>query len=204
MPINDNTYEYFLGKPTKKTKIEPIPGSMQLQGDPYAKKYDKETGEELKNIIYDKAAEERKAAERLAKEELRLAKEKRDDPYKDNIPGFGSASNLKSYMSENYQQQVAGDTFYKALLSNDPGQMIQAADEIKNIDIPWNVGWLPWSDQDKIDDMYTILHEEALKKLNEKQKDIILKDYSVNTIKTKLNDVITKYQKLRDDATNIL
>ena len=203
MPINDNTYEYFLGKPTKKTKIEPIPGSMQLQGDPYAKKYDKETGEELKNIIYDKAAEERKAAERLAKEELRLAKEKRDDPYKDNIPGFGTASNLKSYMSENYQQQVAGDTFYKALLSNDPGQMIQAADEIKNIDIPWNVGWLPWSDQDKIDDMYTILHEEALKKLNEKQKDIILKDYSVNTIKTKLNDVITKYQKLRDDATDV-
>lgn len=198
----EKAYEYFLGKPVP-AKVEPIPGSMQLQGDPYAKKYDKETGEELKNITYDKAAEERKAAERLAKEELRLAKEKRDDPYKDNIPGFGSASNLKSYMSENYQQQVAGDTFYKALLSNDPGQMIQAADDIKNIDIPWNVGWLPWSDQDKIDDMYTILHEEALKKLNEKQKDIILKDYSVNTIKTKLNDVITKYQKLRDDATDV-
>ena len=81
--------------------------------------------------------------------------------------------------------------------------MIQAADDIKNIDIPWNVGWLPWSDQDKIDDMYTILYEEALKKINEKQKDIILKDYSVNTIKTKLNDVITKYQKLRDDATDV-
>ena len=197
----EKAYEYFLRKPAP-AKVEPIPGSMQLQGA-YAKKYDKETGEELKNITYDKAAEERKAAERLAKEELRLAKEKRDNPYKDNIPGFGSASNLKSYMSENYQQQVAGDTFYKALLSNDPGQMIQAADDIKNIDIPWNVGWLPWSDQDKIDDMYTILYEEALKKLNEKQKDIILKDYSVNTIKTKLNDVITKYQKLRDDATDV-
>ena len=198
----EKAYEYFLRKPAP-AKVEPIPGSMQLQGDLYAKKYDKETGEELKNIIYDKAAEERKAAERLAKEELKLAKEKRDNPYKDNIPGFGSASNLKSYMSENYQQQVAGDTFYKALLSNDPSKMIQAADDIKNIDIPWNVGWLPWSDQDKIDDMYTILHEEALKKLNEKQKDIILKDYSVNTIKTKLNDVITKYQKLRDDATDV-
>lgn len=198
----EKAYEYFLGKPAP-AKVEPIPGSMQLQGNPYAKKYDKETGEELKNIIYDKAAEERKAAERLAKEELRLAKEKRDNPYKDNIPGFGSASNLKSYMSENYQQQVAGDTFYKALLSNDPGLMMQAADDIKNIDIPWNVGWLPWTDQDKIDDMYTILHEEALKKLNEKQKDIILKDYSVNTIKTKLNDIITKYQKLRDDATDV-
>jgi len=197
----DNAYEYFLGKP--KVKVEPIPGSMQLQGDPYAKKYDSVTGEELKNITYDKVGEEKKAADRLAEEKLRLAKEKSNNPYKDNIPGFGSASNLKSYMDENYQQQVAGDTFYKALLSNDPGLMIQAAEDIKNIDIPWNVGWIPWSDQDKIDDMYTILHEEALKKLNEKQKDIILKDYSVKTINTKLNDIITKYQKLRDDATDV-
>jgi len=184
-------------------KVEPIPGSMQVKGNPYAKKYDPETGEELENITYDKVEEDRKAADRLAKEELRLAKDKRDNPYKNDIPGFGSASNLKSYMDENYQQQVAGDTFYKALLSNDPGQMIRAAEEIKNIDVPWNVGWLPWTDQDKIDDMYTILHEEALKKLNEKQKDIILKDYNVNTIKTKLNDVIAKYQKLRDDATDV-
>jgi len=197
----DKAYEYFLGKP--KVKVEPIPGSMQLQDDPYAKKYDPETGEELKNITYDKVAEEKKAADKIAKEELRLAKDKSNNPYKDNIPGFGSLSNLKSYMDDNYQQQVAGDTFYKALLSNDPGLMIQAAEDIKNIDIPWNVGWIPWSDQDKIDDMYTILHEEALKKLNEKQKDIILKDYSVETINTKLNDIITKYQKLRDDATDV-
>ena len=184
-------------------KVEPISGSMQVKGNPYAKKYDPETGEELENITYDKAEEDRKAADRLAKEELRLAKDKRDNPYKNDIPGFGSASDLKDYMSENYQQQVAGDTFYKALLSNDPGQMIRAAEDIKNIDVPWNVGWLPWTDQDKIDDMYTILHEEALKKLNEKQKDIILKDYNVNTVKTKLNDIITKYQKLRDDATDV-
>lgn len=184
-------------------KVEPISGSMQVKGNPYAKKYDPETGEELENITYDKVEEDRKAADRLAKEELRLAKDKRDNPYKNDIPGFGSASDLKDYMSENYQQQVAGDTFYKALLSNDPGQMIRAAEDIKNIDVPWNVGWLPWTDQDKIDDMYTILHEEALKKLNEKQKDIILKDYNVNTVKTKLNDIITKYQKLRDDATDV-
>ena len=132
-----------------------------------------------------------------------IKRKENESPYKDNIPGFGSASALKEYMSQNYQQQVAGDTFYKALLTNDPQQMLSAAEEIKNIDIPWSIGWLPFTDQDKIDDMYTILHEEALKKINEKQKDIIIKDYGVTTIKTKINDVIEKYQKLRDDATDI-
>lgn len=132
-----------------------------------------------------------------------IKRKENESPYKDNIPGFGSASALNDYMSENYQQQVAGDTFYKALLTNDPQQMLRAAEEIKNIDVPWSIGWMPFTDQDKIDDMYTILHEEALKKINEKQKDIIIKDYGVTTIKTKLNDVIKKYEKLRDDATDV-
>ena len=186
-------------------KVEPIPGSMQLKGDPYKKYYDPETGKEIKPLVYSEntsgLTEEEKA--RRATEANKKSKDQRENPYKYNIPGFGSASDLKSYMSESYQQQVAGDTFYKALLTNDPGEMIRAAEEIKNIDVPWSVGWLPWTDQDKIDDMYTILHEEALKKINEKQKNIIVKDYSVSTVKTKLNDVIAKYEKLRDDATDI-
>lgn len=181
-------------------KVEPIPGSMasQFKGDPYKKYYDPETGKEIKPLVYSE-----NTSGLTAEEKARRTKDQRENPYKYNIPGFGSASDLKDYMSENYQQQVAGDVFYKALLTNDPGEMIRAAEEIKNIDVPWSVGWLPWTDQDKIDDMYTILHEEALKKINEKQKDIIVKDYSVSTVKTKLNDVIAKYEKLRDDATDI-
>lgn len=136
-------------------------------------------------------------------ESEKLSKDKSLNPYKYKIPGFDSASDLKDYMDEGYHQQVAGDIYYKALLSNDPGQMISAAEQIKSIDVPWSVGWLPWTDQDKIDDMYLILHEEALKKINEKQKKIIATDYGVSTVKTKLNDVITKYQKLRDDATDV-
>jgi hypothetical protein len=181
-------------------KVEPIPGSMasQFKGDPYKKYYDPETGKEIKPLVYSEDA-----SGLTAEEKAKRTKDQRENPYKYNIPGFGSTSDLKDYMSENYQQQVAGDVFYKALLTNDPGEMMRAAEEIKNIDVPWSVGWLPWTDQDKIDDMYTILHEEALKKINEKQKDIIVKDYSVSTVKTKLNDVIAKYEKLRDDATDI-
>ena len=176
----EKAYEYFLGKPTKETpKVEPIPGSMQFKGDPYARKYDKETGEILDNIIYDPEAEEK------------------------YVPGFGTDKDLQEYMRGSYQQEIAGRAFYMALNSKDPGQMISAAEEIKNMDIPWSVGWLPWTAQDKIDDMYTVLHEEALKELNKKQKDIILKDYSVKTINTKLNDIIARYEDLKNDATDV-
>ena len=179
--------------------------ASQFKGDPYKKYYDPETGKEIKPLVYSENTSgltEEEIARRAA-EKTRISKDQRENPYKYNIPGFGSASDLKDYMSENYQQQVAGDTFYKALLTNDPQQMLKAAEEIKSIDVPWSIGWMPFTDQDKIDDMYTILHEEALKKINEKQKDIIVKDYGVNTVKTKLNDVIKKYEKLRDDATDI-
>ena len=177
MPINDNTYEYFLGKPTKKTKVEPIPGSMAAQF--FNKKSYDANGNIIEPIVYDPEAKEK------------------------YVPGFGTDEALQEYMKGSYQQKIAGDTFYKALLSKDPAQMISAAEEIKDIDVPWSVGWLPWTAQDKIDDMYTVLHEEALKELNKKQKSIILKDYSVKTISTKLNDIIARYEDLKNDATDV-
>ena len=207
----DQTYEYFLDKHLGKSpepKIEPIPGSMaaQFSKQDFNKKSYDANGNVIEPILWDPENTSGLTKEEIARraaEKTRISKDKRENPYKYNIPGFGSASDLKDYMSETYQQQVAGETFYKALLTNDPQQMLKAAEEIKNIDVPWSIGWMPFTDQDKIDDMYTILHEEALKKINEKQKDIIVKDYGVTTIKTKLNDVIKKYEKLRDDATDI-
>lgn len=191
---------YFLGIDPKTGKFTP---ERQAEED-IEYEIDKKYGTLSNEQIDKKTREQIEEAKRLQKEAAdKLAKDKRENPYKYNIPGFGSASDLKKYMDESYQQQVAGDIFYKALLSGDPSQMISAAEDIKNIDVPWSVGWLPWTDQDKIDDMYTILHEEALKKLNEKQKEIIVNDYGVNTVKTKLNDVIKKYEKLRDDATDV-
>ena len=202
----DQAYEYFLGK-SPEPKIEPIPGSMQLQGT-FRSGVDSKGNKVMigDGALWDPENTSGLTPEEIARraaEKTRISKDQRENPYKYNIPGFGSASDLKEYMSQNYQQQVAGDTFYKALLTNDPQQMLKAAEEIKSIDVPWSIGWMPFTDQDKIDDMYTILHEEALKKINEKQKDIIVKDYGVTTIKTKLNDVIKKYEKLRDDATDI-
>lgn len=147
-----------------------------------------------------------------------IAKKKREDdasrvkaeadaklknPYKDNIPGFGTKSALDEYMSQNAEQYTAGDAYYKALISGDPALMIAAADDIKQIDVPWSVGWLPFTDQDKVDDMHTILYEEALKKLNQKQKEIVTKSYDVNTVEKKLNDVIAHFEKRRDEATDI-
>lgn len=119
------------------------------------------------------------------------------------IPGFGTKANLDAYMLDTPEQYVAGETFYNALLSNDPQEMLRAAQELKKIDVPWSVGWLPFTDQDKIDDMYTILHEEALKHINKKQKDIILTQYTKPIVTKKVDDLIAYYQKKLDNAVDV-
>ena len=120
-----------------------------------------------------------------------------------NIPGFGSKDNLKEYMNSGSGQFVAGDTFYKALLSNDPQQMIAAADDIKNIDVDWSVGWLPWTDQDKVDDMYSILYEQAYKILNEKEKVKIQKYYQTDDMLSKADDLIADFDKKAREAVDV-
>jgi hypothetical protein len=131
------------------------------------------------------------------------AEDRAKNPYKYNIPGFGSKSDLDEYMAAGAEQYTAGETFYNALLSGDPNTMISAANDIKDLDVSWSWGWLPYTDQDKIDDMYTILHEEALKKLNQKQKEIITKDYTPSTVENKLKDLIANLESQRDGATDV-
>ena len=120
-----------------------------------------------------------------------------------NIPGFGSKDALEEYMNSGSGQFTAGDTFYKALLSNDPQQMIAAADDIKNTDVDWSVGWLPWTDQDKVDDMYDILYEQAYKILNEKEKAKIQKYYQTDDMLKKADDLITDYEKKAREAVDV-
>jgi len=214
---------------TKAKELEPLMAKV-MSGNATAEEEArvKEINEALMGITSDGTYTKDRQAEETAIYNIdkqygtlsqeQIAKKKREDdavrvkaeadaklknPYKDNIPGFGTKSDLDAYMSENAEQYTAGEAYYNALLSGDPAMMIAAADDIKQIDVPWNVGWLPFSDQDKIDDMHTILYEEALKKLNTKQKEIITKSYDVKTVETKLNDVIAHFEKARDAATDI-
>lgn len=163
-----------------------------LSNEQIAKKKREEDEAKAKKKREEDEAKAKADAEALAK-----------NPYRDNIPGFGSKSELDKYMAESPEQYIAGETFYNALVSGDPNAMISAANDIKDIDVDWSISWLPFTDQDKIDDMYTILHEEALKKLNQKQKEIITKDYSVGTVQSKLKDVIANFEYQRDNATDV-
>jgi hypothetical protein len=121
----------------------------------------------------------------------------------ETIPYFGSKSELNAFMQQGAEQQVAASTFYDAIKSGDPKRMLAAAEEIKSIDVPWSVGWLPWTDQDAIDDMYTVLQQEALKKLNEGQKKNITDNYSKDKVESKINDLVKLYEKRLANATTV-
>ena len=120
-----------------------------------------------------------------------------------NIPGFGSKSALEEYMNSGSGQFTAGDIFYKALLSNDPQQMIAAAEDIKDIDVEYSLGWIPWSDQDKVDDMYSILYEQAYKTLNEREREKITKYYKTEDLLKKTDDLIKDYDQKARDASDV-
>jgi hypothetical protein len=168
------------------------------------KKYGTLSNEQIaKKKREEDAAKAKAEAEKAAAKAKADAEDRAKNPYKYNIPGFGSKSDLDEYMAAGAEQYTAGETFYNALLSGDPNTMISAANDIKDLDVSWSWGWLPYTDQDKIDDMYTILHEEALKKLNQKQKEIITKDYTPSTVENKLKDLIANLESQRDDATDV-
>jgi hypothetical protein len=119
------------------------------------------------------------------------------------IPYFGSKSELNAFMQQGAEQQVAASTFIEAIQSGDPKRMLAAAEEIKSIDVPWSVGWLPWTEQDAIDDMYSVLQQEALKKLNEGQKKNITDNYSKEKVESKVNDLVKLYEKRLANATTV-
>jgi hypothetical protein len=119
------------------------------------------------------------------------------------IPYFGSKSEMNAFMQQGAEQQVAATTFYDAIKSGDPKLMLSAAEEIKSIDVPWSVGWLPWTDQDSIDDMYTVLQQEALKKLNQSQKKVITDVYAKDKVEGKVKDLVNLYEKRLEKASSV-
>lgn len=213
----------------KAKELEPLMSKV-MSGDATAEEQArvKEINEALMGITSDGTYTENRKAEEKAMFDIdkqygtlsqeQIAKVKREEaaakakaeadaklknPYKDNIPGFGTKSDLDEYMSSGSDEFAVGDIYYKALLSGDPYAMIAAADEIKDTDTPYSVGWLPFTNQDKIDDMYTILHEEAYKTLNKTEKQKIQTQYKVNDLNTKLDELIAKAEKEASSAVNI-
>lgn len=170
-----------------------------LSNEQIAKKKREEDAAKAK-VEAEKAAAKSKADAEKAKAD---AEDRAKNPYKYSIPGFGSKSELDAYMESGSSEYAAGDIFYKALLSNDPYAMLDAADQIKNVDVPYSVGWLPWTNQDKIDDMYSTLHEEAYKKINETEKSKITTHYKVTDLVKRADDLISKYEKAAEEATDI-
>jgi hypothetical protein len=137
-------------------------------------------------------------AEGKKKEAEALAK----NPYKNDVPGFGKKSDLDEYMKSGAEQWAAGNTFYEALASQDPAKMIDAAKTIKDTDVPYSVGWLPFTDQDKIDDMVAILYQEAYKYLNKAEKDKLQKYYSTDALTKNVDKLISDAELKAKNATD--
>jgi hypothetical protein len=146
--------------------------------------YDNETKKTL-------AEGKKKEAEALAK-----------NPYKNDVPGFGKKSDLDEYMKSGAEQWAAGNTFYQALASQDPAKMLDAAKTIKDTDVPYSVGWLPFTDQDKIDDMVAILHQEAYKYLNKNEQTKLQKYYSPEILNKNVDMLIKDAKAKAESATD--
>jgi len=89
---------------------------------------------------------------------------------KKKVAGFSSLDVSQPRMSSkekearfaaNPDTKDAYATYYKALHSGKASDMMAAADALDAFDVPNSVGWLPWTDQDKVQDLAGILREKA-------------------------------------------
>jgi hypothetical protein len=175
-PLGDNSYAAEFKRKNPAAEVR--------QKEAIRTYYDNETKKTL-------AEGKKKEAEALAK-----------NPYKNDVPGFGKKSDLDEYMKSGAEQWAAGTEFYTALASQDPAKMIAAAKKIKDTDVPYSVGWLPFSDQDKIDDMVSVLHEEAYKYLNKNEKDKLQKYYSPEVLDKNIDVLIKDAKAKAESATD--
>lgn len=80
-----------------------------------------------------------------------------------SVPGFGTTSEFEEFKRSGETQRDAALTYEKALQSNDPQELLRLASYLEKQDVSYSVGWLPWTDQDKLQDMAGILRERAQK-----------------------------------------
>jgi hypothetical protein len=128
------------------------------------------------------------------------------EPKEEIIPGFGSMENFLKFRNSGVVEEVVADSFYDALQSKDYNKLLAFAQDLQDndskYDVDYSVGWLPWTNQDKIQDLKTIAQEQALKLLNDKQKEILLSDdYSEKTIKAKLTDILNDLTEQQNGLT---
>jgi hypothetical protein len=120
------------------------------------------------------------------------------------IPGFKSKSEFEAFKKSGSVEMVIGEEYQKALKSKDPAVMIALADDLEKQDnnVENSFGFIPWSNQDKVNDIPKMLREEAAKLLNQKQKEKFLSN-DANNVTTKLSEVIKTYQTQYQNETDI-
>lgn len=120
------------------------------------------------------------------------------------MPGFKSKSEFEAFKKSGSVEMVIGEDYQKALKSKDPAVMIALADDLEKQDynVENSFGFIPWSNQDKLNDIPKMLREEAAKLLNQKQKEKFLSN-DANNVSTKLSEVIKTYQTQYQNETDI-
>lgn len=152
----------------------------------------------------DPKGERRKVLE--AGFESGLTKEfKKSQPKSTGIPGFDSKAEFEEFKNSGSIEMVVAEEYQKALKSKDPNAMIVLADKLDKQDYETEysyLGFLPWSNQDKVNDIPKMLREEAAKILNQKQKEKFLANDANNT-STKLTELVKHYETQYQKATDI-
>ena len=82
---------------------------------------------------------------------------------KKTIKGFGDVKNFVSFVESGPMQKKAATMFLGALLSNNPKFSYDIGNQLDNLDVStwYSLDVLPWSNEDKLEDMAAIAREEA-------------------------------------------
>ena len=116
--------------------------------------------------------------------------------YKSGTKAFSNRIEETKFKNSGGMEKAAYDMYQHALKSKDPKKMLEIANELqnnKNFDIDYSVGWLPFTNQDKISDMASVLSDEATKIIGKKTK-TELNQASAN-ITSKVDDIVKSFTK---------
>lgn len=107
------------------------------------------------------------------------------------LPGFDDKEEFNSFLQSGAVEKVVGQKYKEVLESRDPKKILDLADELEknDYDVENSWGWIPWSNQDKVQDLPDMLREEASKILDKKQREKFLSNDAAN-VSTKLKTVI--------------
>lgn len=189
-PLEEGKIYTFKSRPGTYYKIGPD-GRLHVKNENTGWKYtvmNDPTGERRRNL---ETGVESGMTKEFETQEKVLPKN-----YKTGNIAFPNKIEENKFKNSGAIEKVAYDVFNDALKSKDPQKMLKIANELQNdskFDIDYNVGWLPFTNQDKITDMASILSKEAAKIVGKKTK-TELNNASVN-ITSKVDDIIKSFTK---------